>query len=135
MESKKKTRTNAGETLVEVMASIFIFMIMMGILEGAVSYSNAALVKNKEIRANNTAILEQLAGTDATGTDSKTLIFKAADYKVTQTGNQVFSVDTLLQKKEVTYTDTDGQSQSVTFFLYGSPADSGAGTDTPGGGS
>ena len=49
----KKTRANAGETLVEVMASVFIFLIMMGIMEAAISYSNASLAKNKEIRANN----------------------------------------------------------------------------------
>lgn len=53
METKtKKTRANAGETLVEVMASVFIFLIMMGIMEAAISYSNASLAKNKEIRAN-----------------------------------------------------------------------------------
>ena len=36
----EKNRRNAGETLVEVMASIFIFLMMMGILQGAVSYSS-----------------------------------------------------------------------------------------------
>ena len=34
----KTLRSRSGDTLVEVMASIFIFLLMMGILQGAVSY-------------------------------------------------------------------------------------------------
>lgn len=35
MRKHKKTRANSGETLVEVTASIFIFLIMLGIIQGA----------------------------------------------------------------------------------------------------
>lgn len=34
MKKPEKTRANAGETLVEVTAGIFLFLIMMGILQG-----------------------------------------------------------------------------------------------------
>ena len=51
MRKHKKTRANSGETLVEVTASIFIFLIMLGIIQGAISYSQASLAKNKEIRS------------------------------------------------------------------------------------
>ena len=63
MKKHKKTRANAGETLVEVTASIFLFLIMMGILQGAIAYSNAALAKNKQIRSDNAAILAKLQNT------------------------------------------------------------------------
>ena len=43
MRKHKKTRANSGETLVEVTASIFIFLIMLGIIQGAISYSQASL--------------------------------------------------------------------------------------------
>ncbi|RHC52297.1 hypothetical protein DW838_02585 [Dorea formicigenerans] len=49
MRPIKKSRANAGETLVEVVASIFIFLILMGILQGAITYSSNSLKKNKEI--------------------------------------------------------------------------------------
>ena len=46
----KKLREKSGETLVEVLASMFIFLILFGILQGAVSYSHASMQKNKQIR-------------------------------------------------------------------------------------
>lgn len=60
MRKHKKTRANSGETLVEVTASIFIFLIMLGIIQGAISYSQASLAKNKEIRSENAKIIEGL---------------------------------------------------------------------------
>ena len=50
----KKLREKSGETLVEVLASMFIFLILFGILQGAVSYSHASMQKNKQIREENT---------------------------------------------------------------------------------
>lgn len=117
----KKTKANAGETLVEVMASIFIFLIMMGILQSAVSYSHAALLKNKEIRANNAAALSHLAETspEDVSTESVSVSFVAATSDLQQFGSQVFTVKTKLQKKTVSYTDTDGQPQTITVYVYG----------------
>ena len=115
----EKTRANAGETLVEVMASIFIFLIMMGILQSAVSYSHAALQKNKEIRANNAAALSHLAETFPEDVSTESVSFVAATSDLQQFGSQVFTVKTKLQKKTVSYTDTDGQPQTITFYVYG----------------
>lgn len=132
METKtKKTRANAGETLVEVMASVFIFLIMMGIMEAAISYSNASLAKNKEIRANNAAVLEQLATASVEDGNTKDITFRAANSDISQLGKQLFTVKTKLQKKTVTYTDTDGREQTVTFYQYGTTR-TGSGSD-PGG--
>ena len=132
METKtKKTRANAGETLVEVMASVFIFLIMMGIMEAAISYSSASLAKNKEIRANNAAVLEQLATASVEDGNTKDITFRAANSDISQLGKQLFTVKTKLQKKTVTYTDTDGREQTVTFYQYGTTR-TGSGSD-PGG--
>lgn len=57
----KTLRSRSGDTLVEVMASIFIFLLMMGILQGAVSYSSASMRKNQEIRQENAEILKELS--------------------------------------------------------------------------
>lgn len=57
----KTLRSRSGDTLVEVMASIFIFLLMMGILQGAVSYSSASMRKNQEIRQENAEILKKLS--------------------------------------------------------------------------
>ena len=63
MRKTEKTKANAGETLVEVMASVVIFLMMMGILQGAVLYSRAALEKSRQMRADNEAVCEQLRKT------------------------------------------------------------------------
>lgn len=127
----KKTRSNAGETLVEVMASMFLFLIMMGILEGAISYSNASLVKNKEIRANNTAVLENLTQTPVEDVEIKDISFKAVNSDLTVLGKQVFTVRTKLQKKVVEYKDTDLRDQTVTFNLYSSTVENSTDPDQP----
>ena len=122
MQKIKKTKANSGETLVEVMASIFIFMIMIGVMQSAISYSNNALKKNKEIRANNEAVLTALQDADAAATEkknAKTLHFNAADSEMSVKGNTiVFSMDTDLLEKAVSYTDTDGNTKSYQQYLY-----------------
>jgi len=70
----KKSRANAGETLVEVVASIFIFLILMGILQGAITYSSNSLKKNKEIRSDNAKIMEALQNTEVTSVEIRVLI-------------------------------------------------------------
>ena len=120
MHRIKRIKAKSGETLIEVMASMFIFLLMIGVLQGAISYSNSALTKNKEIRANNAAILQELQSSEETVTGSqKTIRFRAADSGLTQIGNVVFSVDATLDSKQITYTDAEKRQQNTTFYLYG----------------
>lgn len=120
MHRIKRIKAKSGETLIEVMASMFIFLLMIGVLQGAISYSNSALTKNKEIRANNAAILQELQSSEETVTGSqKTIRFCAADSGLTQIGNVVFSVDATLDSKQITYTDAEKRQQNTTFYLYG----------------
>ena len=122
MRPIKKSRANAGETLVEVVASIFIFLILMGILQGAITYSSNSLKKNKEIRSDNAKIMEALQNTEVTSVErNKSIDFNATNSDMSIKGNHVFSVTTDLNKKIVTYTDSKGEEQTTTFYLYGSP--------------
>lgn len=122
MRPIKKSRANAGETLVEVVASIFIFLILMGILQGAITYSSNSLKKNKEIRSDNAKIMEALQNTEVTSVErNKSIDFNATNSDMSIKGNHVFSVTTDLNKKIVTYTDSKGEEQTITFYLYGSP--------------
>lgn len=117
----KKTRANAGETLVEVVASIFIFLILMGILQGAISYSSNALKENKKIRKDNAKVIETLQSADVTSVkEGENIIFVAANTNMTVLGSQVFSTSTDLMKKVVDYQGSDGKGKQITFYLYGS---------------
>ena len=106
----KKTRANAGETLVEVVASIFIFLILMGILQGAISYSSNALKENKKIRKDNAKVIEALQSADVTSVkEGENITFVAANTNMTVLGSQVFSTSTDLMKKVVDYQGSDGK--------------------------
>ena len=123
----KKIKPKAGETLVEVVASIFIFLIMIGILQGAISYSSASMKKNKEIRKENAEILQNLQTAETTVGNSQSLQFVAVNSGMTTKGNPVFRIEVSLCSKLVNYQDTEGYAQSTTFYLYGAPQ----GGDTP----
>lgn len=129
----RKSRANAGETLVEVLVSVFLFLMLAAVLEGAVSYSSAALKKNKQIRADQAAILTSFAETEADPGAEQTISFQAVSSDFTQKGNLVFQVPVRLDEKKVDYQDTKGQQQQITFYLYGSAGSGGddAGGDTP----
>lgn len=117
----KKTRANAGETLVEVVASIFIFLILMGILQGAISYSSNALKENKKIRKDNAKVIEALQNTPVTSVkEGENITFVAANTNMTVLGSQVFSTSTDLMKKVVDYQGSDGKEKQITFYLYDS---------------
>lgn len=117
----KKTRANAGETLVEVVASIFIFLILMGILQGAISYSSNALKENKKIRKDNAKVIETLQSADVTSVkEGENITFVAVNTNMTVLGSQVFSTSTDLMKKVVDYQGSDGKGKQITFYLYGS---------------
>ena len=134
---RKKSRRNAGETLVEVVASMFIFLIMFGILQGAVSYSSAAMEKNKQIRKENAEILKNLqTATETTDNNSAKLIsFQAVNSDKTKKGDIVFRVNTILASKQAGFTDSSGQNQTTTFYPYHVPESStSSGTDEASGG-
>ena len=120
---KETLHTRSGDTLVEVMASIFIFLLMMGILQGAVAYSSASLRKNQEIREENSKILESIkkAEPQLTGGNVEET-FCAANSDLTETGDKVFTVKTGLYEI---------QAEGVRFALYRTEPGSGTGGEEP----
>lgn len=134
MRKIQKTKANAGETLVEVLVSMVLFLLMLGVLQGAVSYSNAAMKKNQQIRADQAAILRELqSGGNVVKDGRKSIGFQATDSGFTALGNLVFTVDTSLERQVVTYTDQQNRQQTMTFYRYGSvmPETNSEGGDTP----
>ena len=114
----QKTKFNAGESIVEVMASVFVFLIMIGILQGAISYATASMNKNKQIRADNVKIIEALKKTSITSKEDHDFRFVATYKEMNVVGNQVFTIHASLAQKTFTYTDTKNQSQTMTFYVY-----------------
>ena len=66
----KKNRYNCGETLVEVMVSIVIFLLLIAVLQGSVSFCTKAQNKSRDIRNNTESAIEANIG-DITLTDGK----------------------------------------------------------------
>lgn len=124
---KARVKKKAGESLVEVMASIFLFLILLAILNGAISYCSNSLAKNKEIRSENTKILEGLQSATETTSGPMEMKFIATNADMTVKGNQVFAVTVDLAKKKVDYTDSDGNNQTTSFSLFQYKEDSGSG--------
>ena len=127
-----RIKRDAGETLVEVMASIFLFLILMAILQGAITYCSNSLQKNKEIRSENAEIIEGLqTAEEKVATSSYEMRFVATNTDMTVKGNQVFAVSVDLAKKAVDYQDSKGASKQVSFSLFESSEDTSVGGDNP----
>lgn len=122
MKCKKLLKDTSGETLVEVLVSIFLFLLMMGIMQGAVSYSRGALEENKKIRAENAQIIENLqtASKDPSkySITEKNLSFSAVTADFSKKGNTVFTVPIQLKTVNVPYTDKDGKQQTTQICIY-----------------
>lgn len=133
----------SGETLVEVVMSMVIFIIMLGMLTAAVNYSSSSLTKNNEIRQQNNEILSQLAQTDSRSEGKAQIQFIATNSAMDTKGNPVFVVPVTLASKTVTYKDNEADTHNVIFRLYqvddqtgggsgdSGSGDSGSGGDTP----
>lgn len=102
----KKNRWNRGETLVEVMAAMVIFLLLMGILQGSVKYSRAALEKSRLLREQNEEICESVRNEIQENNGAQTtMTFQAVSADGEVTGNQVFSVPVIPEKKQAKYTE------------------------------
>lgn len=121
----KKNRWNRGETLVEVMAAMVIFLLLMGILQGSVKYSRAALEKSRRLREQNEEICESVRNaTQEKNGAQTTMTFQAVSADGEVTGNQVFSVPVIPEKKQAEYTDQGNGKQTMVFYVYGAVAKS-----------
>lgn len=121
----KKNRHNSGETLVEVMVSIVIFLLLIAVLQGSVSFCTKAQNKSRDIRNNTEKAIENYLKAERDGiapdeAGDYTFSFKTSD------NSTAFSVTTGLCKRTVTYNDSDGNEKSVTFYSYQKAAGGGS---------
>ena len=121
----KKNRWNRGETLVEVMAAMVIFLLLMGILQGSVKYSRAALEKSRLLREQSEEICESVRNAIQENNGAQTtMTFQAVSADGEVTGNQVFSVPVIPEKKQAEYTDQGHETRTMVFYVYGAVAKS-----------
>ena len=108
----------SGETLVEIMVSAFLFLILMAVMQGAISFCTNARHKSEQIRAANAEICQNLhSALTAQDNGSSSFDFRAVSADGNVEGKQVFSVNVEMKRKEAS--NGDG-SKKVTFYLFDS---------------
>lgn len=107
-------RSRRGETMVEVLVSMVLFLMLFAVMLGAVHFASNAQVRAETIRQRATALQRDLRSQTPTGGDSKTYQFVAVSEDGGTTGSRVFQVP--LREQTVT---ARGGGDEVTFYLYG----------------
>lgn len=107
---KLKKHKDAGETLVEIMVSAVLFLMMMAVMQGAISFCTNAQHKSEQIRASNAKICRIIreSGGSTVRSDPYTYAFRSKSGSST-----VFNIGVNLEKQEV---ESDGK-QAV-FYLF-----------------
>ncbi len=108
-------RSRRGETMVEVLVSMVLFLMLFAVMLGAVRFASNAQVRAETIRRRATALQRDLRRQPPTGDDSKAYQFFAVSEDGGTMGDQVvFQVP--LREQTVT---ARGGGDEVTFYLYG----------------
>ncbi len=107
-------RSRRGETMVEILVSMVLFLMLFAVMLGAVRFASNAQVRAETIRQRATALQRDLRSQTPTGGDSKTYQFVAVSEDGGTTGSRVFQVP--LREQTVT---ARGGGDEVTFYLYG----------------
>ena len=134
--TERRKRLRSGESLVEALVGIFIFLMILAILQGAVSFCTNAQRKSEEIRERNAVICQNLretAYTEGGAGAEANLVFKAVvidpdtgkPIRDPSTGEPItsgtlFNVKADLGTKDVKY-EEEGEQKSILFYLFGSP--------------
>lgn len=116
--SMKKRK--AGESLVEVMVAAAIFLMMVSVLQGAITFCTKAQQKSQKIRERNAAVCRDFQTSPEISNGTAAFAFRAVSPDGVQTGTvTLFQVDVQLLKKEVAYTAEDGTIRKADFYLFG----------------
>ncbi len=128
----RSIKAQGGETLVEVLAAFAVFLILMAVMQSAVSFCTNAQGKSKEIRRVNAEICRNFqTAEEAVPTGNVTLRFEASSFTGETGGAVLFEIETALGEKKVPFQDGEGEPKHTIFYLF-LPADTNAGE--PGGG-
>lgn len=115
-------KSKSGETIVEVLVSAVIFLLLMAVLQGAVMFSHSAQQKSGRLRENDAAMLQALQGAEITPNSeesSRNYQFYAYNADETKRGDVVIQMEANLGKKDVSYEDTEGNTQEAHFSVFG----------------
>ena len=107
-------RSRRGETMVEVLVSMVLFLMLFAVMLGAVHFASNAQVRAETIRRRATALQRDLRSQTPKEGNSKTYQFVAVSEDGGTTGSRVFQVP--LREQTVT---ARGGGDEVTFYLYG----------------
>lgn len=120
-------RNQRGETLVELMVSIVIFLLLLGTMAGAISFASNAQQKAQTIRDNAAALQYRVRHTDPAETGTiKTLSLYVTDAEESAMGtNPVCRVN--VNEQTIPAQGTNGNTTS--FSVFGTDK-----TPAPGGG-
>lgn len=125
----KKILSTSGETLVEVLAAAAVFLLMMGIMQGAISFCTNAQHKAEAMQDNHAKILKALRTTTVTTDREAEYSFKAISSDGSSQSGTLFQVNVGLGQKEVTYQDEAGADQTVIFQIFAPVSGAGGGGD------
>ena len=122
----KRIKPNSGETLVEVMVSMLLFLMILGMLQKSIDFASNAQVKSEELRKNNSAIALALrSGSSSSSTESSEVYYEffsaKADGTIVTGSELLFKVPVKHGMKTVSYTAADGSSKSIEFAFFDSP--------------
>lgn len=109
-------RSRRGETMVEVLVSMVLFLMLFAVMLGAVRFASNAQVRAETIRQRATALQRSLRDQTPTEGNSKTYQFFAVTEDGGTMGDQVVFQVPL---REQTVIAQEGGGDEVTFYLYG----------------
>ena len=105
-----------GETLVELMVSMVVFLMLFAVLSGAIGFASNAQHKAESIR-NNAAALQKSVRENAAQDGG------AANYEFHITDSDEKTVDSTVRfrvrVKQQTKTARDADGKAVTFYVFG----------------
>ncbi len=125
----ERLNSQRGETLVELMVSVVIFLLLLGTMAGAIAFANAAQQKAQTIRDNATALQYSVRHTDPAGTGtSRTLHLYVTNAKQSAMGtNAVCQIP--VNEQVIQAAGTNGSTTSFSVFGTGkTPAQGGGGS-------
>ena len=131
MKKIKKIKSNSGETLVEVMVSMLLFLMILGMLQKSIDFASNAQVRSEELRQNNSAIAFSLRDESTWSdisieADSEYYEFYSAkaDGTIVTGSELLFKVPVKHGKKNVSYTAADVSQKKIEFMFFSSPWES-----------
>lgn len=119
---RRKPKEKSGETIVEVIVSAMIFLLLMAVLQGAVTFSGRAQEKSRRIRKENADIFQAIPDAPITQNPASAVgnyTFRAYNTEETTAGKAVFAMEADLGYKDVPFKHADGTEGTIRFYLFG----------------